>query len=63
MHAFILLTLQFFTGGWIYISYLRKLVPPHGIITIPPIIGLGLVIVVLIHLYMNKKWVKMQLKL
>ena len=60
--AFILLVLQAFTGAWIYIDFHRKLPLPHELITLHPILGLSLIVIVLIHLYMNRRWVAMQLK-
>ena len=60
--ALTLLILQAFTGAWIYIDFHRKLPVFRGLITLHPIIGLGLIVIVFIHLYMNRRWVVMQLK-
>ena len=60
--AFVLLALQIISGGWIYIAYLEKLAIPHGVITFHPINGFVLIVVIILHLYMNKRWIATQLK-
>ncbi|MDD1751464.1 MAG: hypothetical protein LUQ38_00035 [Methanotrichaceae archaeon] len=60
--AFFLLALQAFSGGWLYIAHLKKFVPPHAIIAVHPITGMGLIIIILFHMYLNRRWIAMQLK-
>lgn len=57
----ILFVLQAITGGWIWIEILGGLRPPLTLLRIHPIIGVILTIFILLHLYMNNKWIKIQL--
>ncbi len=59
--AFILLAVQVATGGWFLISRYEKLAPIPALFQLHPISGLALTIFLLLHIYLNRNWIKMQL--
>jgi cytochrome b subunit of formate dehydrogenase len=59
--AFILFLMQAITGGWIWIDMLGGLRPPLALLRIHPIGGIVLVVFILLHIYINWKWIKVQL--
>lgn len=58
---FILFLVQVVTGGWIWFDILHGFRPPFALLRIHPISGIVLTIFILIHIYMNRKWIKVQL--
>ncbi|HUI39582.1 MAG TPA: hypothetical protein VLY86_01485 [Methanothrix sp.] len=59
--AFVFLVVQVSTGGWILISIYGKVAPNPVLIKIHPISGLALTTFILLHMYLNRSWIKMQL--
>ena len=59
--AFVFLVVQVATGGWILISLYGKMPLNPTLIKIHPISGLALTIFILLHMYLNRSWIKMQL--
>lgn len=59
--AFIFLVVQVATGGWFLISRYEKLDPIPGLFQLHPISGLALTILLLLHMYLNRGWIKLQL--
>ena len=58
---FILFLVQVVTGGWIWFDILHGFRPPYALLRIHPISGIVLTIFILLHIYMNRKWIKVQL--
>jgi uncharacterized membrane protein len=58
---FILLIMQASAGLWLWSLDLRDLEPPRALITTHLMIGLTLTTLVLVHIYMNRRWVRTQL--
>ncbi len=58
---FILLIMQVSAGLWLASLDWKGAEPPHALITTHLIVGSTLAILVLIHLYMNRRWIRMQL--
>lgn len=61
MCMFILFLIQVITGGWIWYDFTVKIRPPTELIGFHPINGIVLTILVILHLYMNRRWIKTQL--
>jgi hypothetical protein len=59
--AFIFLVVQVATGGWLLISLYGKMPLNPTLIKIHPISGLALTTFILLHMYLNRSWIKMQL--
>ena len=59
--AFVFLMVQVATGGWLLISRYEKLPLNPTLIQIHPISGLVLTTLLLLHMYLNRSWIKMQL--
>ncbi len=59
--AFIFLVVQVATGGWIWVSLYEKMPLNPALFRIHPISGTVLTILLLLHIYLNRNWIKMQL--
>lgn len=59
--TFILFLLQAATGGWIWIDMLGGIRPPLALLRFHPYNGIVLTAFILIHIYMNWRWIKVQL--
>jgi hypothetical protein len=58
---FILLIMQASAGIWLWSLDWKGSDPPHALITTHLIVGSTLTVLVLVHLYMNRRWIKAQL--
>jgi len=61
LSIFILLIIQASLGIWLWSLDWKGSEPPHALITTHLINGLTLTVLVLVHLYMNWRWVRAQL--
>jgi cytochrome b subunit of formate dehydrogenase len=59
--VFILFLIQAVTGGWIWIDILGGFRPPLALLRFHPISGIVLTVFILLHIYLNWKWIKVQL--
>ncbi len=59
--AFIFLVVQVVTGFWILVSLYEKLPVNPALFRVHPISGIALTILLLLHIYLNRSWIKMQL--
>ena len=58
---FILFLIQAVTGGWIWIDILSGARPPLVLLRLHPYTGIVLTVFILLHIYLNWRWVKVQL--
>jgi len=58
---FILFMVQVVTGGWIWFDILEGFRPPIALLRLHPISGIVLTVLILLHIYMNRKWIMVQL--
>ncbi len=59
--AIIFLVIQVVTGAWLYVSLYEKLPLNPALIRIHPISGLALTTFLVLHIYLNRSWIWMQL--
>lgn len=59
--TFILFLVQVLTGGWIWIDILEGIRPSISLIKFHPINGIVLTVFILFHIYMNRRWIRIQL--
>lgn len=57
----ILFLVQVLTGGWIWIDFLEGVRPSISLIRFHPINGIILTVFILMHIYMNRRWIRVQL--
>jgi cytochrome b subunit of formate dehydrogenase len=58
---FILFSIQIVTGGWIWFDILGGLRPPLALLRLHPFTGVILTVFIMLHIYMNRKWIEVQL--
>jgi cytochrome b subunit of formate dehydrogenase len=58
---FVLFVVQVVTGGWIWFDILEGIRPSIALLRFHPISGIVLTVFILSHIYMNRKWIKVQL--
>jgi cytochrome b subunit of formate dehydrogenase len=58
---FVLFLIQAVTGGWIWIDILSGARPPLVLLRLHPYTGIVLTVFILLHIYLNWRWVKVQL--
>ena len=58
---FVLFLIQAVTGGWIWIDILSGARPPLVLLRLHPYTGIVLTVFILMHIYLNWRWVKVQL--
>ena len=58
---FIFFVAQVVTGGWIWFDMMHGFRPPVTLLRFHPISGTVLTVLILSHIYMNRKWIKVQL--
>jgi cytochrome b subunit of formate dehydrogenase len=59
--TFILFLIQAVTGGWIWFDILTGVRLPLVLLRLHPYNGVILTVFILIHIYLNWRWIKMQL--
>ena len=58
---FVLFLILAVTGGWIWIDILSGARPPLVLLRLHPYTGIVLTVFILMHIYLNWRWVKVQL--
>lgn len=58
---FILFSIQVITGGWIWIDILSGVRPSLVLLKVHPYNGVVLTAFILMHIYLNWRWVNVQL--
>jgi predicted small integral membrane protein len=58
---FILFIAQVISGGWIWFDMMNGVRPPLYLLRFHPISGTILTAFILLHIYLNRAWIKMQL--